>query len=378
MKGCWFALLVIGFFAARGSAQQIIPLELGSQEFPQDRPQRLFIYISLNDGPVEKYLFDTGSGGFNAAYYDGPYHGAGPNPAYWTNSGTIAAGLVASYGRANDGFSYHLNEVKVQKIAFYDGSNIAAGPAAVFSWPAGFHVGQVVARTDDGQPNRIFATALQEGQPPEHGIYGTFGAGAFTRIMGEGASSVVNGSILGQATTTGWVISANGPSPCVILGLNDAVRAQFSSTVPWTAAGEPFPNSNAHATTEFGGGDFRITLSGRGMSSLQWTSPMMLDTGTPNNALNGSGTPMRLYEKLNPPRLDAGYVVTTAAIPPNSGNYSFTATGMRKDPPTYNVTVRMTGTTSVLGIGFFLHNSVAFDLENRRTLYTAGAVVLPR
>jgi hypothetical protein len=74
----FLAFLSIGtalsMFSAR--AQQDIPLSLETI----GNSQRLVIYAGINGGVAEPYLFDTGSSGFNAAYYNGTYTGVRHQP----------------------------------------------------------------------------------------------------------------------------------------------------------------------------------------------------------------------------------------------------------------------------------------------------------
>ncbi len=61
---------------------------------------------------------------------------------------------------------------------------------------------------------------------------------------------------------------------------------------------------------------------------------------------------------------------------PGSGTYSFAITDAT-NPITYNATVEGTASHSTIGVNFFLNNSVAFDLENKKTFYTPNAVTVP-
>jgi hypothetical protein len=367
---------------ASGLASDYIPLELGTQGNSTASTQRLFIYVGINDGPVQKYLFDTGSSGFNAAYYDGPYTGPEPNPAFWTNNGTITTNATVSYGVGNDTFSYQLNEVKVSKIKIYNSTDFLT-PAKTLTSTDGFQIGQVVNRlTSDGSVDTTFIDNLKTGAAPERGVYGTFGASLFTGIVNGSsangtASSFVNASVLGQAEKTGWVVSANsGSAAYVLLGIDDSIRAQFDSAMDWTGPDGPaFPNSNANASSEYGGGNMTYTISGNGSNLPPWTSDTLLDTGTGNNNLNYFGGNLTAFETV-PPLVDAGMVITASGTSSGSGTYTIDPTTDNLNPPTYNVNIRTDATHSTLGIGFFLANSVAFDLENKQTLYT-NVVVVP-
>ena len=368
--------------ASTAFAQQAIPLSIETI----GNAQRLVIYAGINGDVPHPYLFDTGSSGFNAAFYDGPYSGPGSNPTAWSSTSTLSTNATASYGTPAQGFSYVLNAVTVPSIQIYSKLNLAT-PAMTLTatdtnpGSTGFIIGQVTNQTfNNGDPSS-FQANLAAGLPPlSSGLYGTFGASLFTGNVTNGSAPYVNASVLGQSTTTGWAVVANtGTSSAqAILGLNSAIRSQFASQVAWTATGAvPFPNSNAIGSTEFGGGKFDFELSGGGNSPVNWTSDTLLDAGTQNNNLNFTGDQIHLdpYESSSP-QVDANYTISATGITPGSGTYSFvTTTGV--SPVTYEANVGSNKTHSTVGIGFFLNNSVAFDLENQQTLYTSNVVAVP-
>ncbi|CAN5800401.1 hypothetical protein BH09VER1_BH09VER1_48750 [soil metagenome] len=367
----WVALVALGL-ATRGWGQEVIPLELGWQ----GDVQRLFIYVGIDGGPVNKYLFDTGSAGFNAAYYDGAYTGPDPNPALWTNTGTLAASGTVTYGSATSGFSYQLNEVTVNSIQIYNPTDLL-GPAAIVL-TGNYQMGQVVNKYDHtGAVVTSFQSNLSQGLAPENGIYGTFGAALYTGLNATGSQAFVNSSILGQATTSGWAVVANDSgSAYAILGLDEGIRSQFTSTMAWTGSGGPaFPGSGANASTEFGGGDMTYVLSGSGQTPVVWTAKTLLDTGTQDNTLNAKDADLTGY--MNGTRVKEGYDLAITGTDAGAGTYDFTTTGDKPDPPTYDVTLGTATDTSTVGIGFYLNNSVAFDLANQQTLYTDATVTVP-
>lgn len=392
-----FVGLAISCLAAQ--AQQIIPLSLETI----GGSQRLVIYAGINGGAASPYLFDTGSPGFNAAYYNGPYTGPGSNPFDWASTGTAVADADVYYS----GFGYKLNAVYVPTIEIYRKTNLAT-PEVILSstsvnpGSSGFVIGQVTERiTASAGPgdwtNRqgehfdydaSFTSNMAAGAAPlASGLYGTFGAGLFAtkNITSAGGTDYVNGSVLGQATTTGWAVVANSdPDDAhAILGLDAGLRSQFTSSVSWTAtSADPFPNSNAASSTEFGGGRFEFALSGGGHPVVTWTNGTLLDTGTQNNNLNAensSASDLSFYE-TNAPLVDAGHTIRVAGdgIVTVSDDYSFQTTTSGLE--TYHANVMPDATSndhSTVGIGFFLNKSVAFDLENQQTLYTSAVVPEP-
>ena len=393
------ARLFVGLFLSclAAQAQQIIPLSLETI----GGSQRLVIYAGINGGAAYPYLFDTGSPGFNAAYYNGPYTGPGSNPFDWASTGTVVADADVYYSD----FGYKLNAVYVPTIEIYKKHNLAT-PEVILSSTSvnpgspGFVIGQVTHRItaaagpgdwtnrqgDHFDYDASFTSNMASGAAPlASGLYGTFGAGLFAtkNITSPGGTDYVNGSVLGQATTTGWAVIANSDPDHAhaILGLDAGLRSQFTSSVSWTATGaDPFPNSNATSSTEFGGGRFEFELSGGGHPAVTWTNGTLLDTGTQNNNLNAensSASDLALYE-THAPLVDAGHTIRVAGDGIASDHYSFQTTTSGLE--TYHANVKPDATSndhSTVGIGFFLNKSVAFDLENQQTLYTSAVVPEP-
>ena len=378
-----FILCVLGVPSTWAQSPQVIPLSFQNVS-GQDR---LVIYAGINGSAALPYLFDTGSAIFNAAYYNGPYTGPGTNPTAWTYSSTLSTG--ATYGYSN--FHYTLNAVTVQTIEIY-AAPTDVSPTLVLSATSinpssvGFTIGQVTNTSMTYSHGASFESNLAQGIAPftnatNSPFYGTFGAGIFSTTNSSGSASFVTGSVLGQSTTTGWAVVATESTPYAILGLDEGIRTQFSSSTDWSGTGNSFPNSGTTSGTEFGAGSFSMTLSGTG-APIHWTNTgILLDTGTANNMFNATGVDAgeldRYYADVDADVIAAGNQIEMVGLSPGPGSYSFTTTNAA-NPVTYNVT--MEGTTaphSTVGINFFLNNSVAFDFENRKTFYTPSTVVVP-
>lgn len=387
-KGFFFrfailALLVVGMTALQSQTPVAIPLAFQTVS----GQERLVIYAGINGSAALPYLFDTGSAIFNASYYNGAYTGPGTNPTAWTYSSTISTGATYAYSN----FHYTLNAVTVQSIQIYNSSNlltpaISLNATDVNPGSTGFTIGQVTDNSMTYSNGASFQSNLAQGIAPftnasNSPFYGTFGAGIFSTTNNTGSASFQTGSVLGQATTTGWSVIANDASPFAILGLDEGIRTQFASSMNWTADGpNPFPNSGANSGTEFGAGAFAMTLSGTG-DAIPWTNTgVLLDTGTADNMLNATGVDPshldRYYVSGDPGKLDAGNQLAMTGLNPGNGTYSFTITDA-SNPITYNATVEGAAAHSTIGINFFLNNSVAFDLENKKTFYTPNAVTVP-
>lgn len=341
--------------------------------------QRLVIYAGINGGAPKPYLFDTGSAGFNAAYYDGPITGNGTNTTNWTFSSTISTNATVSYG---GGLHYNLNAVTVSSIEIYDPHHLSVVKACLTAPgnSAGFTIGQVTNAY--GSDATQFTQNLQNGLAPlDSGLYGTFGAGMFVGLNTSGSNSYLNASVLGQASVSGWAVVANAASPRVYLGLDSFIRSQFDSAVPWNGLSvDEFPITNANSGIEYGDGIFDFTLSGNGAPPVQWTQPVMLDTGTANNLFNAPSSNQAVlddyyYVTNGSTLVGPGFDMEIKGHPSGSGTYDFVTDDLAP-LQTSSVTLNADNTDhSTIGIGFFLNKSVAFDLENMQTLYTSNTVI---
>ncbi|TSA29991.1 MAG: hypothetical protein D4R65_14125 [Verrucomicrobiaceae bacterium] len=298
-------ILIMLFMIGSGAAARAqIPLSLVTvtNESGSGYRQQLWIYLGINDTQFEglpvvrPYLFDTGSAMFNAAYYTG----AGANPNTWNYSSVALGNSSYSYGRGSGGTDY-LDVVRVSSIQVYQSQN-ATTPLYTFSANAtnpgsdGYVVGKVTSTTLalSGNYTSLQDALADNAAPYVSGVFGTFGAAMFTYNATSTTDHAIVGSVLGQSTTTGWTVAANTPStsqPSVILGLDDATRAQFTSNVTWSSAGDntkaPFPNSGATSGKEF---DTLFNYSVQnGGQPVDWSDLTLLDTGTADtNTSNGT------------------------------------------------------------------------------------------
>ncbi len=396
----FIASVILLFLGGGGSSVAQIPLTLKTvPDGSGGHRQQLWIYLGINNHTsggvpvVRPYLFDTGSAMFNAAYYNG----AGENPNKWIPDATLLPNTTYSYGAGVD----TLNVVTVSSIQVYQNATSTSAiysfsPTAINPTSSGYVMGQVTDTTMALNPSYpSFKDALEANASPYvSGVFGTFGAGMFTGKVGPEGNKVVVGSILGQSTTEGWAIVANTPStshPFVILGLDETTRSQFSSSVKWESTGQQldrFPNSNAISGEEF---DTVFNFSVvNGQEDVPWTTATLLDTGTADtniydttahgelhtagllssgSVLNGStfsatGTSLLNSNQPTSFTTDSNLQVDGFTVPTRNV-FSFNQNGASNQPVT------------TVGINFFLNNSVAFDLENRETLYTSQVVPEP-
>lgn len=369
-------------------AQTVVPLQTLTYEVEGITVSRLAIYVGINGGAPKPYLFDTGSGVFAASY----------SPAatdnWWgdvSNIQTISSDIADFYGTSPVGgpqTGFLFNAVTVPTISFYSLGNL---DSPVLALNGSLQMGQVTQSLNRAthEPydytyngwgftfDPAFTESVDAGQPfLDNYFFGILGAGAFTQ-PNDVEPSFVEASVLGQATTSGWIVAANGENPALVFGLNDGLRSQFATQVSWTETSpDPFPGSGANAGTEFGlSFDFTVGEEGQPPTVISNTSTL-LDTGTPTFALVASAAEAEDVALVTDSEGNVveGYQVSIFSDQPDPEIYSFTVAS--ESDETYSALLSSESSPqSIFGIGFFLDNSVLFDLENQVTGYTALQVV---
>jgi uncharacterized protein with beta-barrel porin domain len=418
--------LSLGIVAmSAASAQSLdIPLQLAQSS----DGVRLIINIGIGGQSPRSYMFDTGSSLFNAAYSASafgsiPSNMSAPSALYPFG---LPTGVSYSYTSGN---VFTGNLVSVPSLTFYATTGSASGVTLNATKPGGAASGFTVNAVYDrnGSPINTM-TPLQSIPGVFGGIYGIFGAGDFAQYrtgtnpnqpgVNPNTTTAVVGSPLGQAvvagTTAGYVVAANGQplsglftgaganpgstvngpqvgqsvtscSPCVMLGLTPALIAQFRpvNTLSWlpVPGNDPqtFPNSGAPSSTEYG---IRMNFSASGPGhSASWSGvPTLLDTGTPTLALasttanlSGLGPFDAITGKTT---LNQGVGLTisgTAAGASTTTQTVFPSGGFPYNSP-YSTTVSDASNNNIVGVSFFLTNSVLYNLSGQAVGYTPNFV----
>jgi subtilase-type serine protease len=421
------ALACILALTQRAHAQTLsqpatIPLDVITESGGGYTEDRLGINIGVNGATPEEYIFDTGSTAFNIdvgsgssgqpwfpivpgvpitptvpalnLYGNGTYGNLGANSTvssiqfYNSSSNAVAANFTNGQG-----LPVLINQGAVATAGSLGGDQ--AGAQVGFYLPAyGYsftfaEIAKYNLNTQGEVPIYLDATwqqNLNQGIGPEDGgtfkLFGIFGAGEFG-----------NNSILGNLTTSGYIVAANGesgsPQNCsgcghVILNLTPALRAQFISLVPWNGGSQgTFPLSGAPVSANQFDLAFAYTLNGGKYSATLQT---LLDSGTPTIYLNDAGL---LAGETAAGHVDQygnevpGVTLTMTGVAPgtqgasivtgndNGGDQSNVVTpgnitfpnGSSSDPDT-------SPGQALYGISFFFNNSVMYDLQNQETGYT--------
>ncbi|MBL6654165.1 MAG: hypothetical protein ISP49_21405, partial [Reyranella sp.] len=283
-------------------------------------------------------------------------------------------------------------------LTFYQSGNLTT-PVASLSSGAGFQVNALYQGTD-AKGNTIYFPRYFDDHtraPMGDTWYGTFGAGNFTSSLDTSTSATyLAGGILGQAVipgmaAQGYVLSANGQanptnagssivntprsgnssvtvggqqvqlcSPCVSLGLTPAVLGQFMPVglpannpglvgAMRTARGEYFPVSGNPGSVQ---DSIRINATLNGGTV---TTSALLDTGTVNLGINQNLSGGTAGNTLIVVGVDAkGNPIV--ALPTSSMTLT--------DSGVYSRNTQHTYANMTLGIGFFMQNSVLYDLSD--------------
>ena len=383
----WFAgIALAGLCLASGAARAQsldIPLNLTLQG-TNDPAAVLTINIGINGQAPRPYLFDTGSEIFVAQYTSAAFGSVPESQAGQQRNVSIRYG--------NGSFGYNYNIVGTPALTFYSTATSTTGGVTLNAIsnsgsPSQFLIGAITSEV-----NFPFPDGPQPGGYA--GGYGIFGAGNF---LSGGPGSVLGQSVI-PGTTAGYVVAANGQplsamnagnnpqsstngpqvsqtvtscSPCVMVGLTPALLAQFKpvNEIPTLAFGT-FANSGAPATNEF---PFflPITITGNGQT-FTTSSRVLFDTGN-NSYIIGNGIPQSAYQN--------GGVTLTVSGPAAGSTPSSVTLFSNSDPDTccspYNgqpSSVVGTGPESNIGLGFFLNNSVLYNLAGQATGYTSNFV----
>jgi autotransporter-associated beta strand protein len=396
----------------------------------QSNQARLSINIGINGGTPQPYLFDTGSTLFIAAYNPTTWNNFGganvPNSTVPNGNGIQ---LCYSGSTPTQCRGYTGNIVQVPTLSFYaPGATSGATPAATFTASPGFQINAASSYTDSEGNNAInypFPGYFSDNTaPPQEGLfYGVFGSRISVDLLNKGTCSGSNcyiaGGVLGQtivpgAIRQGYIVTANGQpnpvnvyspgptnppygtqivsiggqtqpvtscSPCVTVGLTPQLIGQFAPVglptpnsafpglVQWvsptpSSPAPPFPypygsgTGNNSAPTD--GTIFTVIVTEPGSSTpTSSTGFGLLDTGTRLFSLNSAFSAVGSTGSIS----IVGATPSSGSIPGLPISTS-TLTG----GPAY--TVNGSGTTSTIGIPFFMQNSVMFDLSDQVTGYT--------
>ncbi len=381
---------------------------------------RLTINVGINGGTPQLYMFDTGSAPFAAAFNPHTWGGFAGQTSVPTSPFPKGNNVFYCYGGGVDCSTGNIygNRLQIQSLTI-------PGASQVLTANPGYAV-DAIYQLNYGDKTLSFPSYFNtpNAPPPFRELfgpfYGVFGAGNFTQgtlggILGQ---TMVTGSDI----TQGYVVAANGQSnpaspvnapqrvngqtvtvggqtravtpcsPCVTVGLTPQMLGQFApvgppgtsgqaGVIPMPAAGffnnpyAPIGTASGNNASLQDGAKFTISLAPRGTTTPAVTStkPTLLDTGTPSNSLSNSLDNRAVSSRGN---VIDGVTLTATAT---TGTDSHTpVTGLVPStsvmtngatPNTYDGSFEGSN-SNILGIGFFLQNSVMYDLSNNAIAYT--------
>jgi hypothetical protein len=338
----------------------------------------LTINVGIGGQAPQSYIFDTGSQVFLAQYSSAAF-GSVPS-----SMNGLPTGVSQIYG-CGCGYTYNL--VGVPSLTFYPTATSTSGGVTLNAvTPSGaastFTIGAITADQNISVPDSPVAGVYG-------GDYGVFGAGNFAySATGTNNITVTTGGVLGQAvvpgTTAGYVVAANGQplsslntggspvpeasvngpqvvgqsvtscSPCVMTGLTPALLAQFAPVNTMAASpGQAFPNSDAPSSNEYGI-TTNVSLSAPGQTTLSWHAPTLLDTGTNSYYVNGGNS--LNYAPYGGATVNPGTTLTV-------GGTAIIVNQQSNSP--YNTFTNSQTNSNLIGLGFFLQNSVLYNLAGQ-------------
>jgi uncharacterized protein with beta-barrel porin domain len=341
----------------------------------------LTINIGVGGGPAQAYAFDTGSSVFVAP----------PGTFTAANSAFVAStDNVETYGDpAGAKFSGNIYTIPVSALTFYATTGATTGGVSLGT-TGSYTVGSYIDLNGIAPPPLPFGTAAV-------GAFGASGLAFFNKSnsLGPGVK-IPMGGVLGQTvapngTTAGFIVSANGQSlaalnarfginipggpvtgapqaiqtvptsvtscnPCLTVGLTPALLAQFLpiNTVNAIGDGNLFPNSNIPDINKFP--QFFFTLG----------------SGATQSALNVSVDSGFIDFKILPPHTNSPSTVTIVGnIGGTEETFTIASSQSLNSPFTTSGTG---GGDGILGTGFFVANSVLYDLAGQVVAYSPNFV----
>jgi len=397
--------LVVGSSAiALADDPMMIPLEY-VKEKNGAFADRLGIWAAINNGKAQRYIFDTGSEQLNTQI--------GPEV---TGVRPVAGRVPYVYTYGNSTYGYKLQTVEFEKLTYFDPNDHSKTIVVPTQGNEKYKVGKIVdfiysqgysdfSKIDPedaqvkGMLRDIYGELIQEeyyadlnqrrlmnsGNMAEEGgkFAGTFGAGDY--LFNSSAWGM-----LGGATNSGYVISANtdyssnvtpGCSPCTIVNLNPSLRAQFTNIMPWGNQNRDyvrpkFPGSDANGSTLLEGNyDFQFTAVD-GKNPISEKAAALLDTGSPGgasatlseakfNEFKAAGVKFQEVKDSN--GKITSYIATIPSLTIAAPNG--TPVELKKIDVTY-ANDEAKRTTVIVGLDFFLSQSVVYDLGKQSTAYT--------
>ncbi|WP_426407005.1 autotransporter outer membrane beta-barrel domain-containing protein [Bradyrhizobium ganzhouense] len=332
----------------------------------------LTINVGVNGGTAQTYAFDTGSSVFLA-----------PSSVYAGGASTVlATGVnVETYGSSStSAFTGDLYQISASSLKFYAAAGATSG---------GISLGTTGNYNVASYTSYSLSSGGATSSQPFGASVGVFGASALAFTKTVAGSAIGLGGVIGQTnvanTTAGYMVAANGQSlaalnaqlntsipggpftgaqqtiqtvspsitscnPCVTVGLTPALIAQFQpvNTVDAGTNGISFPNSNVLSMSKFVPLNFAIGVG------ATFSSNVSLDTGWTDFSVGhvANGSTLTISASNNGTQ-EVFKIASHAGVPaPYAANSN----------------------DDILGVGFFVQNSVLYNLAGQQVGYSSNFV----
>ena len=246
----------------------VIPIE----HFTASNNKELFrIYASLNGGPMEPYLLDTGSPHVFATY-----------GAWWPGTTVPTASSPGGQMQFSfaSGIEYGYDAVSAT-VALGDSSGRVLTPGITAN------VGQIITMNSE-TPVQSYETwqegVASTGTALSDGTYGNFGGG----LYGDSVLATILAQLpLAPGLSPGFVVRSGGSDAQdgeLIVGLTPAMVKSFSTTAQMTPSGFTLPNAYGvtvpgYTGTQAGSTAFSLGTSTNDPNAFTAPRPVVFDTG---------------------------------------------------------------------------------------------------
>lgn len=282
-------LAVLALFgAATVEAASPQPIEVPLYHRTTDGYPSFLIYVGVGGGPLNPYLFDTGSPAMYSTY-----------GTWWPGHSTLVDAVGKKKITYASGTVYHFDELRTPvSLGTRQGKVLATAPTA--------RIGRIT-NADEQTPRQSFrewAAAVRDGGTPfpSDRTYGNFGAG----LHGNGHFGTVLSQLpLDRGLKRGFVVLSGGRKAKqgrLLVGLTEEMIASFRWRLPMAPTGRRLPAApgEAHGPPGYRKAQVGNTVVRLARGDARWhaTIPTVFDTG------GGDGT--WAYGAAVPPAFAAG------------------------------------------------------------------------
>lgn len=261
------AVALVG--AATVEAASPEPIEVPIYHRTTGGKRNFLIYVGVGGGPLNPYLFDTGSPAMYSTY-----------GKWWPGHTTLVDAVGKKKITYASGTVYHYDGVRTAvSLGTREGTVIVTAPKA--------RIGRIT-NADDQTPAASFhawAAKVRDGKPPftSDDTYGNFGAG----LHGDPHLGTVLSQVpIDRGLRRGFVVMSGGRTArqgTLVIGLTQEMIAQFRWRLPMTPTGRelPAPLGASHGAPGYRKAQVANTVVRLARDGARWHDviPTVFDTG---------------------------------------------------------------------------------------------------